>query len=93
MLIAREHFTEDNAPDVVARIGADILIASEGDEAKPERWISLLRKAPNLKVLVLEKSGRTAMLYELRPHRIALGEVSKSGLVDAIRAATRNEVA
>jgi len=92
MLIAREHFEDNELPAVVARVGADIVIVSDEENTDSERWVSLLYNAPRLKVLVLEGAGQTAMLYELRPHRTPLGEVSKAGLVDAIRAAARGEV-
>jgi hypothetical protein len=93
MIIVGEHFTEADERSALALIDADILIVSEGGESRAERWLSLLYEHPKLKVLVLEQTGRTAQLYALRPHRTPLGEVSRAGLVDAIRNAVRNEVA
>jgi DNA-binding NarL/FixJ family response regulator len=93
MLIAREHFQDTDLPTVVARAGADVVVVSDEKNTDSQRWISLLYNAPQIKVLVLEDAGRTAMLYELRPHRTPLGKVSMAGLVDAIRTAARGEVA
>ena len=36
--------------------------------------------------LEVQSDGRESVLYELRPHRISLGEVSSDTLVRAIRA-------
>jgi DNA-binding NarL/FixJ family response regulator len=93
MLIVGEHFTDAELPGAATRTDADIVIAGEGDTPRAEQWISLLYQCPQLKVLVLEQTGRTALLYELRPHRTSLGEVSRSGLLDAIRAAAHDGVA
>ena len=41
--------------------------------------------APRISVLVIAASGRTAAMYELRPHRMPLGEVTPAGLIAAIR--------
>ena len=39
-----------------------------------------------LRALEVQSDGRESVLYELRPHRISLGEVSSDTLVRAIRA-------
>ena len=47
----------------------------------------LLDERPRLRVLAVAGDGREAFLYELRPTRTALGEVSQQAIVDAIRRA------
>ncbi len=42
---------------------------------------------PRLRVLAVSGDGREAFLYELRPTRTPLGEVSPRRIVDAIRGA------
>jgi hypothetical protein len=37
------------------------------------------------RVLLVAVNGRSAAMYELRPHKVSLGEVSTQGLVNAIR--------
>jgi DNA-binding NarL/FixJ family response regulator len=46
----------------------------------------LLGDRPRLKVLQVDDTGRSAILYELRPQRTALGEISPACLLRAIRA-------
>lgn len=46
-----------------------------------------LDERPRLRVLAVAGDGREAFLYELRPTRTPLGEVSPRTIVDAIRGA------
>lgn len=41
--------------------------------------------APRSKVLAIATSGRSAVMYQLRPHKKMLGDVSPQSLIDAIR--------
>src|SRR3712207_1789153 len=65
-------------PDVVIRAldRADLL--SEFDR--------LLYTYPETRVLAVTTNGRQAILYELRPQQVPLGEASPHGLLAAIRA-------
>src|SRR5687767_5610287 len=45
----------------------------------------ILATYPQTRVLMLADTGRSAVMYELIPHRTPLGEVSPQALVDAIR--------
>jgi hypothetical protein len=42
---------------------------------------------PSTRVLAITLAGGRGHLYELRPHRVPLGDVSPQGLLDAIRRA------
>lgn len=44
-----------------------------------------LRALPSLRLLLIARSGREALLYELRPQKTPLGELSREGLIAAIR--------
>ena len=78
----------------VKRSRADVVVigrgnkAGEGDEAA-YRLVRQLR----LKVLSVAGDGKSSTLYELRPQRIPLGELSARRLCKAIRARSdrRNE--
>jgi hypothetical protein len=48
----------------------------------------LLDERPKLKVLTIDGDGRDAVLYELRPRRTRLGEISPDGLLRALRRGT-----
>ena len=47
----------------------------------------VLDERPRLRVLAVAGHGREAFLYELRPTRTPLGEVSPRAIVEAIRSA------
>ena len=82
---------------VVGRVGdADVLAAARrtradavlvGQKAKDEReqYGPLLLRRPRLKVLAIAHDGRTGSLYELRPRRVPLGEMSADVLRRAIQ--------
>lgn len=60
----------------------DVLITGRDDPA----WAAaLLRRQPTLRVLALTRGGKEGLLYELRPQRVALGEVSPRQLLAEIR--------
>ena len=65
------------------RSGADVIVTSPGYEplASVERF---LRSHPSARVLVLEGSGSEGVLYELRPNRVALGELSPRAFVRVV---------
>jgi len=70
---------EDATPDVV-------LIGTTSVE---QSAAALLARWPNARVIAIEQHGRGASMYELRPYRVELGELSPAGVVDSIRAAVR----
>ncbi|HEY7390723.1 MAG TPA: hypothetical protein VH640_19560 [Bryobacteraceae bacterium] len=71
---------------------ADVVIVSEVSEpagrAHPDH-LELLYSRPKLKVFSITGDGHRFFLYELRPFRAPLGEVSPDSLVQAIRSSVR----
>jgi DNA-binding NarL/FixJ family response regulator len=65
--------------------GADVILIGQGTKENGEQYEELLLKQPRLKVLTVADDGKTGSLYELRPQRISLGEVSAGVLCAAIR--------
>jgi hypothetical protein len=65
-----------------------VLITALDDEADPtvvpERLTGLLGDHPGLKILVVQGDGRTGSLWQLRPHREQLGELSPQRLIEAV---------
>ena len=57
-------------------------IEHPGDPTVPER---LLRAVPRARVLMIADAGDHAALYELRPTRKVLAQVSMKQVIDAIR--------
>ena len=75
---------------VMDRTGADVVILGLEDSELPARANQLLSEHPACRVLGVAGDGRAAFLYELRPYRVPLGEVSPEVLVKAIRQGTRH---
>ena len=63
---------------------ADVVILS-ADAPPLDHYESVLREHPALRMVAISNRGRHAFLYELRPHRQALGELSPASLLQAIR--------
>jgi DNA-binding NarL/FixJ family response regulator len=66
------------------RSSADVLIAGLS-EAGDEDLDQVVTTYPRIKVLAIEAGGRSMFLYELRPRRVTVGEVSPERFVDLIR--------
>ncbi len=63
----------------------DFIIVGENAAAQQDVR-KLVGARHGLRALEIQSDGRESVLYELRPHRISLGEVSSDTLVRAIRA-------
>ena len=66
---------------------ADVVIVGLRNRILPSYYVELLLERPRMKVLAIEELGGRARLYELRPERVELGDVSPGDVVEAIRAA------
>lgn len=67
----------------------EVLITGLRPQESIDRFASLLRAHPSLRIFALEGDGRRAVLYELQPHTVPLGDVSAEGLIEAIRSTVR----
>jgi DNA-binding NarL/FixJ family response regulator len=74
----------DSAPAALNAGPADFAMLG-GDDA--QLIGDLLAVAPRLKLLTVIDDGRDAALYELRPQKVELGELSPERLVSIIREA------
>jgi hypothetical protein len=82
-LIGEVSMSEFGGPNPPARADVAILAGSGGPLS--ERAHELLKLRPLLRVLAVAYGGREGSLYELRPHRTPLGELSSHVLLDAVR--------
>lgn len=73
----------------VAEADADVVVLGLPDAELPTEYAALLGARPQTRLLGVSADGRRAFLYELRPYRSTLDEVSPAALVDAIRTAAR----
>jgi hypothetical protein len=67
---------------------ADVVMLGLRDGDLPSDCVALFDAYPWIRVLGVSADGRRAFLYELRPQRLPLGEISPDGLVEAIRTAS-----
>jgi len=66
-------------------IAADVVLRGAHDPADGTAAREILYAAPNVRVLQVTASGDDTVVFELRPRRAFLGELSPDQLVDAIR--------
>jgi len=66
-------------------LGADVVVLGIEDAALPDDCAALFDARPSVRVLGVATDDGSAFLWELRPQRVSLGEVSPQGLVEAIR--------
>jgi hypothetical protein len=62
----------------------DVAIVA-ADEMASADYETLLYAHPRLRLVAIVGDGRSAVVYELTPTRVALGEFSRDVLIDAIR--------
>jgi DNA-binding NarL/FixJ family response regulator len=78
---------------IAARSEADVVILGLADGELPMECVGLFEEHPQIKVVGVVDRGRQVFLYELRPHRSSLGEVSPRELVAVIRRAIAGDMA
>jgi DNA-binding NarL/FixJ family response regulator len=68
--------------------GVDVAIigARQPDDSALVRQV--LQASPSTRVLIIAMNGGSAVLWELRPHKVRLDDVSPESLIRAIRADT-----
>ena len=96
--IVRETVAREPDLDVVAEHDADVAVrvAVEQDDADfvivgsdaiaDAAVESLVAADRGIRALELRSDGKTSVLYELRPHRVLMGELSPKTLLQTIRA-------
>ena len=72
---------------------ADVVVLGMPGIELPGIAGQLLDEYQHLKVLAVNLDRQRALLYELRPQLLLVGEVTPDGLLDAIRTAVQSEVA
>lgn len=65
---------------------ADVVIAGERD-ATPQAAFELLKEMPLARVLAVSHDGRFGVVYEMRPERHAIGELSAATMRSVVNAA------
>jgi DNA-binding NarL/FixJ family response regulator len=83
--VVAEHEAAVDVREVVERDRADfVIVGSDADAADGVR--SVVSADRGVRALELHSDGKESVLYELRPHRVSLGEISPAALLRTIRA-------
>ncbi|MEP6732535.1 MAG: hypothetical protein ABJE10_17960 [bacterium] len=83
--------TRDRVLATLETTHADVVIVGLRSAETTTALDPVLYDRPRLKLLAISGDGRSSYLYELKPYCKPLGDVSPSGLVDAIRAMAGSE--
>lgn len=83
--LADELDPESDVLDAAGRTDADFVIVGVRDLLQQDLYLQLLEQRPRIKVLAVDGEGHDASLWELRPQRTLLGEISAQKLLEAIR--------
>lgn len=67
------------------RTRADVLVVAQKAPDERDSLASLLYSRPRMKVVTIVTSGNSGALYELRPHRTIITEITAESLSKAIR--------
>ncbi|WP_162181241.1 Rossmann-fold NAD(P)-binding domain-containing protein [Rhodococcus wratislaviensis] len=71
--------------DEVPEMDADLLLWNNADESRLEQWLHAAGARCAPRVLTILGDGRNTSLWELAPHRVDLGALSVTTLVETIR--------
>lgn len=62
-----------------------VLVVGTADDRLPPPWLDALHARPGLRVVTVDPVHGTGVLYEMRPHAVALGDVAPVDIVAAIQ--------
>ena len=85
MTVVGESLDVADVQALVDRTGADVVVCHLDDTATAEAANGLFAPHRRVKVIAVRDDGRRAVLWELRPQRSVLGDLSPGRLVDAVR--------
>jgi hypothetical protein len=87
MQILGELVNADELTSAMNRLAPDLVVIGAEAEDPPATCAALLRQAPGVKVIAIERDGRRATLYELRPARTLVADPSVQSFLGLIRSA------
>src|SRR5262249_30339141 len=82
--------TDDRSEVFRSIADVDVVILGAREPSDSSLAEDLLRASSSTRVLAIAANGRSASMWQLRPYRVPLGEVSPESLVGAIRASGEN---
>ena len=84
--VVAEHDAVADVGEAVARAAANFIIVGS-DAATHDSVRAFVASTRGVRALEVQSGGKESVLYELRPHRVSLGEISTDTLLRTIRAA------
>ena len=85
LILVRAPDTSD-LQKAIAATDPHVLVVDTSDAHLAPSWLEALQARPGLRVVTLDPVRGTGVLYEMRPHAVALGDVSPADIVTAIQA-------
>jgi chemotaxis response regulator CheB len=85
MMLVGEATDDQTNLDVLVELEPDVVIVGLPDSDIPAVCVDLLMKRPGIRIIGIGGGGSRGVVYELRPNRIALGEISPRALIGLIR--------
>jgi hypothetical protein len=67
-----------------------VVVVGTSDARLAPSWLEALQARPGMRVVTLDPVRGTGVLYEMRPHAVALGDVSPADIVTAIETPPRD---
>jgi hypothetical protein len=79
-----------DVPAVMARTGAEVVVCDLDEAMASEVGADLFAPHLRVKLIAVQDDGRRAVLWELRPQRRELGDLSIPVLVESVRQLARS---
>lgn len=89
LLLVRAPDTSD-VQEAIGTTDPDVLVVGTSDARLASSSLEALQLRPGLRVVALDPVRGTGVLYEMRPHAVALGDVSPADIVTAIQTRRAN---
>jgi len=83
--LSTQHDIEVVSTDQAATAHLDVVVIGLKDSEAPAAVEAFFERYPHARVVGIASDGRRAYMHELRPHRLALGELSPEQLIEVVR--------
>jgi DNA-binding NarL/FixJ family response regulator len=88
--VVAESTNPADVPALVARTGAEVVVCDLDESTASGVGARLFKPHLRVKVIAVQDDGRRAVLWELRPQRRELGDLSSRGFVEMVRQVARS---
>jgi hypothetical protein len=81
--------SEEDLLDLCDRVQPDVVVVAAADAEVDAMGRRVLMRCPSTKLFALAADGLKTCLFELRPHRVEMGELSPRDLARVVRESVR----